>query len=374
MMSPAAGRRDRRAIHPALGVMNRNTASEAVRGVRLSRMIALLVVTGAIWSASIAAGRCDAVADFYRGRAVSLVIGFGAGGGYDAYARLLARHIGRHIPGNPSLVAQNMQGAGGLKATQFLYDVAPRDGTVIGTVARGQPLAPLLLGNTSFDATRFTWIGSVTDEASLCLSWFSSKARTWRDLMTAEALFAGEGQGADPDMFATALNRVFGARIKLITGFHSTREMTLAMQRGEVEGICGVSATTLLGQYADWIAGKQVNLLAQMALRKDERFPDVPLVTELAQSDEQRQIIRLIVAGQAIARPFFGPPGIPEDRKQALRAAFDRTMQDPEFRAEAQRAKMDVNPMQGAEMESFLRELYAMPKDLVDKAALAIRK
>ena len=354
--------------------MERHPASATVRGVRLSRMIALLVATGAIWSASIAGGRCDAVADFYRGRSISLVIGFGAGGGYDAYARLLARHIGRHIPGNPSLVAQNIQGAGGLKATQFLYDVAPRDGTVIGTVARGQPLAPLLLGNTSFDATRFTWIGSVTDEASLCLSGFTSKARTWRDLMTAETLFAGEGQGADPDMFATALNRVFGAKIKLITGFHSTREMTLAMQRGEVEGICGVSATTLLGQYADWIAGKQVNLLAQMALRKDDRFPDVPLITELAQNEEQRQIIRLIVAGQAIARPFFGPPGIPADRKQALRAAFDRTMQDPEFRAEAQRAKMDVNPMQGAEMESFLRELYAMPKDVVDKAALAIRK
>jgi tripartite-type tricarboxylate transporter receptor subunit TctC len=371
MMSSAAIRHDRRTIRPALGVMDRHSASG---GVRLSRMIALLVVTAAISGASIAAGRCDAVADFYRGRSISLVIGFGAGGGYDAYARLLARHIGRHIPGNPSLVAQNMQGAGGLKATQFLYDVAPRDGTVIGTVARGQPLAPLLLGNTSFDATRFTWIGSVTDEASLCLSWFTSKARTWRDLMTAETLFAGEGQGADPDMFATALNRVFGAKIKLITGFHSTREMTLAMQRGEVEGICGVSATTLLGQYADWIAGKQVNLLAQMALRKDDRFPDVPLVTELAQSEEQRQIIRMIVAGQAIARPFFGPPGIPEDRKQALRAAFDRTMQDPEFRAEAQRAKMDVNPMQGAEMESFLRELYAMPKDVVDKAALAIRK
>ena len=264
--------------------MDRNAASRAVRGVRLSRMIALLVATGAIWSASIAAGRCDAVADFYRGRSISLVIGFGAGGGYDAYARLLARHIGRHIPGNPSLVAQNMQGAGGLKATQFLYDVAPRDGTVIGTVARGQPLAPLLLGNTSFDATRFTWVGSVTDEASLCLSWFTSKARTWRDLMTAETLFAGEGQGADPDMFATALNRVFGAKIKLITGFHSTREMTLAMQRGEVEGICGVSATTLLGQYADWIAGKKVNLLAQMALRKDDRFPDVPLVTELSRA------------------------------------------------------------------------------------------
>ena len=315
--------------------------------------------------------RADAVEDFYRGRSINVVIGYGPGGGYDAYARLLAKHIGRHVPGHPALVPQNMPGAGGLKATQYLYEVAPKDGTAIGTVARAQPLAPLLLGNTSFDATRFTWIGSVTDEASLCLSSSASKARTWQDLLSAETLFAGEGQGADPDMFAMALNRVFGARIKVITGYHSTREMTLAMQRGEVEGICGVSASTLIGQYPDWVEGKKVNLLAQMALRKDDRFAGVPLVSDFANNDEQRQIIRLIVAGQAIARPFFGPPGIPQDRKQALRTAFDKTMQDPEFQAEAQRAKMDVNPMPGAEMEEFLRGLYAMPKDLVDKAAHA---
>jgi tripartite-type tricarboxylate transporter receptor subunit TctC len=342
-------------------------------GGRWRGMIARLAVAVMVCGGAIGPARCDAVEDFYRGRTINVVIGYGPGGGYDAYARLLARHIGRHIPGNPTPVPQNMPGAGGLKATQYLYEVAPKDGTAIGTVARAQPLAPLM-GNANFDATRFTWIGSVTDEASLCLSWSTSKARTWHDLMSTETLFAGEGQGADPDMFALGLDRVFGTKIKVITGFHSTREMTLAMQRGEVEGICGVSASTLLGQYADWISGKQVNLLVQMALRKDDRFPDVPLVTDLAQSDEQRQVIRLIVAGQAIARPFFGPPGIPEDRKQALRAAFDHTMRDPDFLAEAQRAAMDVNPMPGAEMETFLRGLYAMPKTVVEKAAQAIRK
>jgi len=315
----------------------------------------------------------DVVEEFYSGRTVNIVIGYGAGGGYDAYARLLARHIGRHIPGNPSIVAQNMPGAGGLKAMLYLYDVAPKDGTVIGTAARAQPLAPLLTG-ANFDATKMTWIGSITDEASLCLSWSTSKAKTWRNLLESETLFAGEGQGADPDMFSLALNRIFGAKIKLVTGYHSTREITLAMQRGEVEGICGMSATTLLGQHPEWIENKQINLLMQMGLKKDARFAGVPLVTDLATTEEQRQIIGLIVAGQAIARPFFGPPGIPEDRKQALRTAFDKTMRDPQFLAEAARAKMDINPMPGAEIETFLRGLYAMPKNLIDKAAQAIRK
>jgi tripartite-type tricarboxylate transporter receptor subunit TctC len=334
-------------------------------------MVAALALAGLM--AGTPAARAETVEDFYRGRSISVIVGYGPGGGYDAYARLLARHMGRHIPGRPSLVAQNMPGAGGLKATQYLYEVAPKDGTAFGTVARGQPLAPLL-GNAGFDALRFTWIGSVSDEASLCLTWQGSKARTWQDLLSQETLFAGEGPGSDPDMFAMALNRILGARIKLITGFHSTREMTLALQRGEVEGICGVSATTLLGQHAEWLANGKLNLLAQMALRKDDRFPGVPLVTDLASTQEQRQIIRLIVAAQAIARPFFGPPGIPADRKLALRDAFDKTMNDPEFRSEAQRARMDVNPMPGAQIESFLRDLYATPKDLVQKAAQAIRK
>ncbi len=343
-------------------------------GVALAgRMAAAFLLALAILQIWTLPAGAEPVEEFYRGRSVSVVVGYGPGGGYDAYARLLARHMARHIPGAPALVVQNMPGAGGLKATQYLYEVAPKDGTAFGTVARGQPLAPLL-GNASFDALRFTWIGSVSDEASLCLSWRGSKVRTWQDLFSGEALFAGEGQGADPDMFAMALNRVLGARIKVITGFHSTREMTLALQRGEVEGICGVSATTLLGQHAEWLAGGKVNLLAQMALRKDDRFPDVPLITDLATTDEQRQIIRLIVAGQAIARPFFGPPGIPTDRKQALRDAFDRTMEDAEFRTEAQRARMDVNPMPGAQMEAFLRDLYATPKELVQKAAQAIRR
>lgn len=314
----------------------------------------------------------DPVEDFYHGRNVNIIIGYGVGGGYDTYARLLGRHIGKHIPGDPSIAPQNMPGAGGLKATLYLYNIAPKDGTVFGTVARGQPLTPLLLGDKSFDALRFTWLGSITDEASLCLSWGKSNIATWQDLLAKPTLFGGEGQGADPDMFASALNHIFGTKIKVITGYHSTRELTLGMERGEIEGVCGISASTLVSQQPEWVAGKKVHLLVQMATRKDERFNTVPLITDFAKSEEQRHIIGLVIAGQAIARPFFAPPDIPDDRKAALRAAFDQTMRDPEFFADAAHGKMDINPMSGAEMEAFLKRLYATPKALVAKASESI--
>jgi tripartite-type tricarboxylate transporter receptor subunit TctC len=317
--------------------------------------------------------RADTVESFYQGRSINMIIGYGVGGGYDTYARLLARYIGKHVPGNPTIVPQNMPGAGGLKALLYLYNAAPKDGTAIGTVARGQPLMPLLLGEKSFDATKLNWLGSITDEASLCLSWGTSKAKTWQDLLSRETLFGGEGKGADPDMFAMALNRVFGAKIKIITGYHSTRELTLGMERGEIEGVCGVSASTLVSQRPEWVAGGKVNLLVQMALRKDERFSRVPLITDLVQNEDQQQTIKLVIAGQAIARPFLAPPGIPNERLTALRTAFDATMKDPEFLATARKTNLDVNPMSGKAVEMFLKELYATPKHLIDKAAQAIR-
>ncbi|MCC6887867.1 MAG: hypothetical protein IT536_04965 [Hyphomicrobiales bacterium] len=331
------------------------------------------LATSLLCLASAGPVRADAIESFYRGRSVNVVIGYGVGGGYDTYARLLARHIGKHIPGNPTIVPQNMPGAGGLKALLYIYNAAPKDGTVIGTVARGQPLMPLLLGEKSFDGLKLSWLGSITDEASLCLSWGTSKAKTWQDLLSRETIFGGEGRGADPDMFAMALNRVLGAKIKIITGYHSTRELTLGMERGEIEGVCGVSASTLVSQRPEWVEGNKVNLLVQMALRKDERFSRVPLVTDLVQNDEQRQTIRLVIAGQAIARPFLAPPGIPNDRRAALRAAFDATMKDPEFLAAARKAKLDVNPMSGEAVEAFLKELYAAPPHIVKRAAQAIQ-
>ncbi len=242
------------------------------------------------------------VEDFYRGKSLSLLIGYSVGGGYDAYARyarLLARHLGRHIPGNPAIVAQNMTGAGSLKAANYLYSVAPRDGSVIGTFSRSQGIAPLI-GKAEFDSTRFTWLGSITDE------------------------------------------------------------------------VCGLSWSTLKGRYPHWLRDKKVNILVQAGIRKQAELPDVPAATELAQTPDQTQILRLLLIGQAMARPFAAPPDIPADRRAALIEAFERTVKDPDFLADAQRLDFDVNPVTGARLDALLAEAYATPKDIVAKAAKAM--
>lgn len=339
-------------------------------GIRAILTLGMMSVLAGSLTCSAAA---QSVEDFYRGRTIHVVIGYAVGGGYDAYARLLTRYMGKHIPGNPTLVPQNMPGAGSLKAALFLNDVAPKDGSYFGTVARAVPLAPLLQ-NAQFDGSKFTWIGSISDDVSICLSWGTSPVKSFNDLLAQEVSFAGEGAASDPDVFSFTLNNILGTKIRLVTGYQGTAEIVLAMERGEIHGICGMSLSTIKIQHPDWIEKKIINLLVQIALKKDPQLSNVPLVTELAKTPEQEKILRLIAAGQAMARPFFGPPGIPEDRKRALQEAFNRTMQDPEFLAEAKRASMDVNPLSGSEIASMLSELYATPKDIVEKAAKAIVK
>ncbi|HKA81560.1 MAG TPA: hypothetical protein VKD43_16095, partial [Xanthobacteraceae bacterium] len=275
--------------------------------------------------------------DFYKGKTVSLVIGYSVGGGYDAYGRLVARHLGKHIPGNPGVVAQNMTGAGSLKAATYIYSVAPKDGSVIGTFSRSQGIAPLL-GKAEFDSTKFTWLGSVTDEVSLCVTRHDSAVKTWQDALARETTFGGEGAGSDPNIFALLYRNVFGARIKIVTGYPGTNEIQLATERGEVDGLCGLSWSTLKGRYPHWLAkDKKANILVQAGIKKQADLPDVPSATELAKTPEQTQILNLVLIGQAMARPFAAPPGIPADRKAALIAAFDRTTKDPDFLAEAER-------------------------------------
>lgn len=339
-----------------------------IRGISAIVAIAILM-SGPLMKTA----RSQTVGDFYKGRTIHVVIGYGVGGGYDAYARLLTRYMGRYIPGAPSLVPQNMPGAGSLKAAMFLYDVAAKDGSYFGTVGRAVPLAPLLQ-NAQFDGSKYSWIGSISDDVSACLSWNTSPTKTFDDLLAREVTFAGEGAASDPDVFSYTLNNVLGTKIRLVTGYQGTNEIVLAMERGEIQGICGMSLSTIRIQHPDWIEQKRVNILLQIALKKDPRLPTVPLIMDLAKTPEQQQILRLIVAGQAIARPFFAPPGLPQDRKQTLRNAFDQTMKDPEFLAEAKRLSMDVNPLRGAEVDSLLQDLYATPKDIADKAARAIVK
>jgi len=313
-----------------------------------------------------APARPEPVADFYRGRSITLVIGYSAGGGYDAYGRVLARHLGKHIPGNPAIVAQNMPGAGSLRSANYLYNVAPKDGTVIGHFSRGMAMEPLIgTSATAFDARKFIWLGSGTDEVSVCVIWHASRVKTWNDMLTIPFTVGGEGTGSDPDIFSAVVRNVFGARLKLVSGYPGTAEVALAIERGEVDGRCGWSWSSLKLTKPDWIAGKRVNLVTQLALKKSPELPDVPLIFDFATTERQRQILKLMLSRQSMARPFAAPPDLPEDRKAALRTAFDRTMADAEFLAEAKQRGLEVNPVSGADIDRLVGELYQTPSDIV---------
>jgi tripartite-type tricarboxylate transporter receptor subunit TctC len=310
--------------------------------------------------------RADAVADFYRGRSITLTVGYSAGGGYDAYGRVLARHLSKHIPGRPSVIVQNMPGAGSLRAANFLYNVAPKDGTAIGHFSRGMAMEPLIgTSATQFDARRFAWLGSGTDEVSICTTWHTSAVKTWNDMLTIPFTVGGEGSGSDPDIFSAVMRNAFGVKLKLVSGYPGSAEVALAIERGEVDGRCGWSWSSLKLLKPEWIANRQINIITQLALKKSPELPDVPLIFEFATTDRQRQILKLVLSRQSMARPFVAPPDLPADRKAALRTAFDQALADPEFLAEARQRGLEVNPVSGAEIDRLVDELYRTAPDIV---------
>jgi tripartite-type tricarboxylate transporter receptor subunit TctC len=328
--------------------------------------IALGLALAALAAAPAERARAQPVADFYRGKTVTMLIGYTSGGGYDLYARVLSRHMGRHIPGNPTMVPQNMPGAGSLRVAGFLYTAAPKDGTTFGMFGRGIAMEPLIgSGGAAFDPRRFTWLGSGSDQVSLCATWHTSPVKRWADAVTTPFTVGGEGPGSDPDMFAIMLKNLLGAKLRLVSGYPGGAEINLAMERGEVDGRCGWSWSSIKITKADWLADKRINLVLQMALNRSPELPDVPLVMELARNDRERQILRLVLARQAMGWPFIAPPDLPAERAQALRKAFDDTMKDPEFLAEAKQRLLDVNPMSGADIGKLVAELYQTPPEVI---------
>ena len=329
----------------------------------------LLLVAAVAMSASIA--RAENAVDFFKGRSISMIIGYSVGGGYDAYARLLAHYIGRHIPGEPSIVPQQMTGAGSLRAANYLFSVAPKDGSVLGTFSRSMGIAPLL-GQAEFDSRKFTWLGSMTDDDTTCVTWNSSPIKTWSDLLSKPSKLGGLGADADPDIWALLYKNVFGAKARLVSGYPGTNDVVLAMERGEVDGLCGLSWSTIKTRHAEWLTGHAVNIIVQAALKKEPEIAAVPLATDLVSGPEQLQIIRLLLASQAMARPFAAPPELAADRKSALIAAFDATMRDADFLAEARKLNFEIHPVSAATIDSLLAEVYATPKDVLSRAAKAI--
>lgn len=317
--------------------------------------------------------KAETVEEFYKGKTVRAIIGYSVGGGYDTYTRVLAAHLGKHIPGNPAVVPENMPGAGSLKAANYIFNVAPKDGTVIGTFARGLPMEPLI-GNSSthFDASTFSWLGSVSDEASVCVTGANSKVTKWEDAKTTDFTVAGEGSGSDPDIFAVMLKNLFGVKMRLVTGYPGTNEMTMAIERNEVDGRCGWSWAVLKATKATEMKENKLHVILQLSLHKIPDLPDVPNVMALTTTDKQREVLRLVLARQVIGRPYAAPPGIPQDRLDALRKAFDETMKDPEFLADAEKAGLEVDPVSGAEVEELIKGLYALPKDEIAQARKVI--
>jgi tripartite-type tricarboxylate transporter receptor subunit TctC len=330
--------------------------------------VTALVVFAAL-IASVA--KADSGADFYKGRTVSMVIGYSVGGGYDAYARLLARYIGRHIGGEPSIVPQQMTGAGSLRAANYIFSVAPKDGSVLGTFSRSMGIAPLL-GQAEFDSRKFSWLGSMTDDDTTCVTWNSSPIKNWDDFLNKPSKLGGLGADADPDIWALLYKNVFGAKVQLVSGYPGTNDVVLAMERGEVDGLCGLSWSTIRTRHAEWLTGHSANIIVQAALKKEPEIATVPLATDLVSNSEQLQIIKLLLASQAMARPFAAPPEIPAERKQALIAAFEATMRDTDFLGEAEKLNFEIHPVSAATIDRLLAEVYATPKDVLARAAKAI--
>lgn len=305
------------------------------------------------------------VADYYKDKRITFVISSGAGGGYDAYGRTLARHMGKHIPGNPGFVPQNMPGAGGIRAANYLYNVAPKDGTVFGGVHRGIPMEPLF-GNekAQYDPSKFNWLGSLNNEVSVCVSWGTAPVKTIREAMEKELIVGGSGPN-DTEAFPALLNNIVGTKFKIVSGYPSGTAVNLAMERREVDGRCGWSWSSAKTQQPEWLKEKKVNILAQLSLAKHPELADVPLVMEFAKSEEDKDILELVFARQVMGRPYLAPPGVPAERVAALRAAFDATMKDPEFIADINKQKLELTPVSGVEIQKLVNKIHATPKSVI---------
>jgi tripartite-type tricarboxylate transporter receptor subunit TctC len=328
-----------------------------------------------IVTALAATAHAQSPADFYKGKNIDLYIGYSAGGGYDLYARALARHMSRFIPGSPAVLAKNMPGAGSLVLANWLYNVGPKDGTAFGIIGRGTGFDPLL-GSTKaqFDASKFNWLGSMNNEVSVCVAWHTTGITTLDQVKQIELTVGGSGQAADTDQFPKVLNSTIGTKFKVVTGYPGGNDVDLAMERGEVMGRCGWSWSSVVATHKSWIDLKQVNVLVQLSLGKHPDLPNVPLVTDLARTEEEKQIFKLVFARQPMGRPFLAPPGVPADRVEALRAAFTATLKDKDFLAEADKMKLEINPVAGDAVQRIVEEVYRTPKSVAGKVAEMVNR
>ncbi|HEY7385641.1 MAG TPA: tripartite tricarboxylate transporter substrate-binding protein [Beijerinckiaceae bacterium] len=330
--------------------------------------------TGAVLAIVLAAvslvgtAQAQAPETFYKGKQVRMIIPAGAGGGYDTYARVLAQHLEKHLPGSPSIVSQNMPGASGMLATNWVAGVAPKDGTVVASTYNTLLLEPLF-GNPAvkYDPRELEWIGSMGKQQQICVTWHTSPIKTIDQARQREVVVAATGATGNSATMPKLLNAMLGTRFKVVTGY-STSESRLAVERGEAEGICGLSYSTLKASNPDWINNKRINVLVQTGTKPQAGLADVPLLVDLVPNPDDRKVLEILAFPEEMGRPFFMPPGTPKPLVAVVRRAFDATMKDPAFLADGEKSRLELDPVSGEEMEQMIGRAFATPKALLQRA------
>jgi tripartite-type tricarboxylate transporter receptor subunit TctC len=357
-------------VYPALKVPCTPRQSKQSMS-RLSR-ISQLALAALLWTHA-GAAFAQPNDDFYRGKTLQIDVGFGPGGGYDLWARTLARHIGKHIPGRPAVLVQNLPGAGSLTALSRLYNTAPKDGTVIAAVARAAVLGPLL-GATGarFDPRKLAWIGTPTIDTNVCIANKDAPVKTAKDLFEQTLITGDTGPGSGTYLYPRGLKELMGLKFRPVSGFPSTADVFLAMERGEVAGVCE-ALDSIVSRRPDWIQGKKVVPILQGGAEPDPELKDVPFVLDLARDNEERQAIAFLYAGEGVGRPYVAPPELPESRLAILRAAFDATMHDPDFINDAASQKFVPKPGSGAYLDGLIRKIYATPTPVIERVGALLK-
>jgi tripartite-type tricarboxylate transporter receptor subunit TctC len=313
------------------------------------------------------------VAAFYRGKTLRVVVGVAVGSGYDINARLLARHLGAHVPGNPTVIVQNQPGAGSLTMTNQLYAAGPFDGTAIGASFNGMPTTPLLQpAGARFDPVKFNWIGSTNRETQVTYLWHTAPAQSLADLERTEVIVGAQAPGSTQYDFPLLANHVFGLKFKIITGYESTPKIHLAMERGEIHGNGATNWSTLKALNSNWLEEKKVRVVAQWALKGHPELTGVPLILDSAKTDADRAALRLVIARLEYGRPFFMPPQVPTERVAAVRRAFDAAVKDPAYLADAEKLKIDVDPLSGEEVANLVEQVSRTPAETVTRVRTAL--
>ena len=335
---------------------------------RNETLLALAVIAGVLIAGAVQA-KTQSIESFYSGKTLRFIVPDGVGGGYDAYSRLLARHLADHVLGHPRIVTENMPGAAGIVATNWLYHVAPHDGSVIGATYNTLLTEPLL-GDAAaqYDPTKFEWIGSITTQYNACMVWHTSPIQTIEDAKRREVRVSTTGLTGNSAKLPLMLNTLLGTQFKVIAGYTSNG-MRLAVERGEVEGVCGLPYDTYATANPEWLKDKEIRFILQAGSKPAKALPDVPLLINYVRDPDATAALNVLNVDQAAGRPQLFPPGVPKYMVKALRTAFDETMQDPKFLADAERMRIQPEPMAGAQIEEEIKHAYAAPKDIVALAA-----